>query len=101
MRKMRSFRTQGQGLSVFIGIPENQIQSFSQMFDLKDVDGNALIDDARLNEFWSFFHSFVKIAVCHIHVQRKPDPTTKKYTQSYFPEISIRNEVNLRKIKKL
>jgi hypothetical protein len=91
----------GQGLNIFSGIPENQIKAFSQLFDIKDNEGNALIDDGTLEQFWSFFHSFVKIAVCHIHLQRKPDPITKKYTQTYFSEISIRKEVETWKIKEL
>jgi hypothetical protein len=91
----------GQGLNIFSGIPEAQIKAFSQLFDIKDGEGNALIDDSTVEQFWSFFHSFVKIAVCHVHLQRNPDPITKKYTQTYFADISIRKEVETWKIKEL
>lgn len=93
------FRTQG--LDVFNGLPEAQVQAFNSLFDMKDANGNPIIDVDTLDEFWSFFHSFVKISVCHIHLQRKPDPTTKKYTQNYFGDISIKKQVDQWQIREL
>lgn len=98
-KDIQFFRTKG--LDVFNGLPEAQVQAFNSLFDMKDREGRPIIDAETLDEFWSFFHSFVKIAVCHIHLQRKPDPTTKKYTQTYFGDISIKKQVDQWQIREL
>lgn len=98
-REKDYFRTDG--LKAFYGIPEKNLEEFNQLFDIKKPDGSPLFDETIQEGIWEMFHSLIKTAICHIHVSRKPDPTTKKYTQNFFPEISIKKQVELWKISSL
>jgi hypothetical protein len=89
------------GLKAFYGIPEKNLEEFNLLFDVKKADGTLLFDETIQEGVWEIFHSLIKNAVCFIHVSRKPDPTTKKYTQNFFPEISIKKQVELWKISTL
>ena len=98
-REKDYFRTDG--LKAFYGIPEKNLEEFNQLFDVKKTDGTPLFDETVQEGIWEMFHSLIKTAVCFIHTSRKPDPTTKKYTQNFFPEISIKKQVEMWKISSL
>jgi hypothetical protein len=89
------------GLKAFYGIPEKNLDEFNQLFDMKKPDGSPLFDQTIQEGIWEMFQSLIKTAICYIHYMRKPDPTTKKYTQNFFPEISIKKQVELWKLTSL
>jgi hypothetical protein len=93
------FRTDG--LKAFYGIPEKNLEEFNQLFDTKKPDGTLLFDDTIQEGVWEMFQSLIKTAVCYVHQQRKPDPETKKYTQNFFPDISIKKQVEMWKLSNL
>jgi len=97
------FRTDG--LKAFYGIPEKSLEDFNQLFDVKKADGSLLFDESTQEGIWEMFHSLIKNSVCYIHCQRdlKEDPETgkKKYTKNFFPEISIKKNVEMWKIASL
>jgi hypothetical protein len=98
-REKDYFRTDG--LKAFYGIPEKNLEEFNLLFDVKKTDGTLLFDETVQEGVWEMFQSLIKTAICFIHTSRKPDPTTKKYTQNFFPEISIKKQVELWKISSL
>jgi hypothetical protein len=98
-RERDYFRTDG--LKAFYGIPEKNIEEFNQLFDTHKPDGTLLFDETIQEGVWELFHSLIKTSVCYIHQTRKPDPVTKKYTQNFFPEISIKKQVDMWKLSSL
>lgn len=106
-----------------------QIQAMSNLFAMKRTvnvsqpDGTTrtveqyVIPDETLDSIWDILHSMVRISIRHIHERRKPvlveveaDETvdgkpkkvTKKvprYSVEYFPEISIKKNVQLWEVK--
>jgi hypothetical protein len=91
----------GEGLKAFYGIPEKNLKEFTALFDVTKPDGVKLMTPAIESQLWDFFESLVKISVCYVHCQRKPDPVTKKYTANFFPDMKVRVQVEAWKIEKL
>lgn len=91
VRDKNYFRTDA--LSCFAGIPQSSVESFNGLFDLRKSNGELLVSEEIQANLWDFFDSLIKTSIVYIHQQRKPDPSTKKYTQAFFPEISVKNEV--------
>ncbi len=98
-REKDYFRTDG--LKAFYGIPEKNLEEFNQLFDTKKPDGTLLFDETIQEGVWELFESLIKAAICYVHYMRKPDPTTKKYTQAFFPDISIKKQVEIWKLSSL
>lgn len=90
-----------EGIKSFYGIPEKNLEDFDKLFDLKKKDGTLLFDDSVQSLIWDIFDSFIKDSICYIHTKRCPDPTTKKYTQAFFPEISVKKQVENWKVTSL
>ncbi len=93
------FRTDG--LKAFYGIPEKNLEDFNNLFDMKKPDGELLFDETVLSIIWELFECFIKDSICFIHKKRSPDPTTKKYTQNFIPEISVKKQVEAWKLTSL
>ena len=91
----------GEGLKAFHGIPEKNLKDFTALFNVVKPDGTKLLSAPIEVQLWDFFESLVKISVCYVHQQRKPDPVTKKYTQNFFPDMKVKAQVELWKIEKL
>lgn len=91
----------GEGMSFFNGLPPAQLRLFSELHDVLRPDGTKLFNDATNNIVWDYFDSLVKLSVCYAHVQRCPDPVTKKYTKNFFPDMKIKSEVERWGITKL
>jgi hypothetical protein len=91
----------GEGLKAFHGIPEKNLKDFTALFNVVKPDGTKLLSAPIEVQLWDFFESLVRISVCYVHQQRKPDPVTKKYTQNFFPDMKVRVQVEAWKIEKL
>jgi hypothetical protein len=91
----------GEGLKSFYGIPEKNLKDFTALFDVVKPDGTPLLSPPVEEKLWDFFESLVRISVCYVHCQRKPDPVTKKYTANFFPDMKVKAQVELWKITKL
>ena len=90
-REKDYFRTDG--LKAFYGIPEKNLEDFNKLFDLRRSDGSMLFDESVLDMIWDMFESFIKDSVCFVHRKRNPDPVTKKYTETFFPLMKVREQV--------
>jgi hypothetical protein len=90
-----------EGIKSFYGIPEKSLEDFDKLFDLKKKDGSLLFDESVQSLIWDIFDSFIKDSICYVHTKRCPDPTTKKYTQAFFPEISVKKQVENWKVTSL
>jgi hypothetical protein len=93
------FRTDG--LKAFYGIPEKNLNDFNALFDCKKADGSLLFDETVQSIIWEIFESFIKDSICYVHLKRCPDPTTKKYTANFIPEISVKKQVEAWKLTSL
>lgn len=91
----------GEGLKSFYGIPEKNLKDFTALFEVVKPDGSKLLSPEVEEKLWDFFESLVRISVCYVHMKRSPDPTTKKYTQNFFPDMKVKSQVELWKITKL
>jgi hypothetical protein len=91
----------GEGLKSFYGIPEKNLKDFTALFDVVKPNGEKLLTPEAEAKLWEFFESLVRISVCYVHMQRKPDPVTKKYTANFFPDMKVKAQVELWKITKL
>jgi hypothetical protein len=98
-RERDYFRTDGP--KAFYGIPEKNLEEFNLLFDTKKPDGSLLFDESVQEGVWEMFQSLIKTSICYLHYMRKPDPVTKKYTQNFFPEISIKKQVEMWKLSSL
>jgi hypothetical protein len=98
-REKDYFRTDG--LKAFYGIPEKNLEEFNQLFDTRKPDGTLLFDETVQEGVWEMFESLIKISICYVHRQRKPDPVTKKYTTPFFPDIKVKSQVDLWKLTSL
>lgn len=59
-----------------------------------------ILDEERKEDIWKILNSFVKISVSHVHLERQY--IGGKYTQEYFPEINVKENIetwNIRGIK--
>lgn len=83
------------GLKAFAGIPEKNVEEFNKLFDIKRPDGTPLMDDSTMEGVWQLFESLIKLSVIFVHHQRCPDPTTKKYTKNFFPDMSVKKQVEM------
>ena len=89
-------------LIIFRDLPEEQVQSVSNLFSAKDSKGNSLITNDKREVIWNYVWSFVKIAIKHVHCTRQPlvnEQGIKKYTVDYFPGISVKNNAEKWQIK--
>jgi len=78
---------------IFKGVPTETTQMFVDMFQLTDPRGIPAVSAEDKKELWKIFKSLVKIALHHIHEQRKPyiDPETKekRYRVEFCKKINI------------
>lgn len=72
---------------LFDGAPKEHVDAFVALYDAVKPDGSKLFDEAREAEYFAFFEAMIRQCICYIHQQRKPDPTTKKYTCAAYPDI--------------
>lgn len=87
--------------TLFADIPEKHVKGFNSLFDVKKKDGTLLINEPVQGQLWELLESLVRNAICYVHLTRKPDPVTKKYTEAFFPSISIKKMVEMWKITSL
>jgi hypothetical protein len=73
---------------LFEHIPEQYVNSFIELFNLKDKKNNKLMNDEKMNLIWRYFTSMVKISIKHIYDERKL--IDNKFTKVYFPDINIK-----------
>lgn len=57
---------------VFAGLPADRIDAFKILFETRDEKGNSVINQEDRNVLWTFFDTFVKIAIKYIHEERQP-----------------------------
>jgi hypothetical protein len=91
----------GEGMTFFNGLPEKNLRDFVLLHDVLKPDGTKLFDENVTNIIFDYFDSLVKLSVCYAHIQRCPDPVTKKYTKNFFPDMKIKSEVERWGISKL
>jgi hypothetical protein len=90
-----------ESFSMFNGVPPSNLEAFRNLHDVVRPDGTKLFNEALTDMTFDYFDSLVKLSVCYAHVQRCPDPVTKKYTKNFFPDMKIKSEVERWGITKL
>ncbi len=90
-----------ESFSMFNGVPESNLEAFRKLHDVMRPDGTRLFNEALTDMTFDYFDSLVRLSVCYAHVQRCPDPVTKKYTKNFFPDMKIKSEVERWGITKL
>lgn len=58
--------------SIFRDIPLNSVTPFRDLFTLKDIKGDLIIDNNDITSLWAFFDSLVKICIKYTHKRRLP-----------------------------
>ena len=91
----------GEGMSFFNGVPPAHLKACSDLHDVLRPDGTKLFNESVNDIVFDYFDSLVKLSVCYAHIQRCPDPVTKKYTKNFFPDMKIKSEVERWGITKL
>lgn len=90
------------------GTADQYVDLFKELFFKKDDKGNRLVEDDKLDQIWLYLHAMIKVCIHHIHEERHPkietDPNNpeqkiKKYTQSYFPDISVKTQAEIWNVK--
>lgn len=78
-------------LSIFSNLPSHHVEAFKTILLLKDSNGEPIVDQTDRHNLWSFFHSYVKIAIKFIHDERKPYCRNSefRYAVKYFPEVNL------------
>lgn len=88
--------------SLVSSLSEQHVEDFKQIMSSGvDIDGEikTILNEERLDEIWTIFHSFVKLSIIHIHEKRKK--IDGKYTIEYFPNISVAKNSEKWSIKKI
>jgi len=90
----RTFFLQNAG-KIFSDLPMSRVNAFSQMFSLKDTDGNFVVSKEDEEEIWEYFESLVKIAIKYIHEKRQPilirheSEEIRRYENTFFEEVDL------------
>ena len=81
-------------------LKETHISNFKSLLEGEyDVDGKKIeiLDEERKQDIWNILNSFVRISISHIHMER--NYIEGKYTQEYFPEINVNENIKEWNIK--
>ena len=83
-------------------ISGNHVDLFKELIEGEyELDGEkvSILDDERREDIWKILHSFVKISVVFIHQERKYHDG--KYTVEFFPNISVKENIQKWEIKSI
>ncbi len=89
-------------VKVFAGIPIDQVDAFSALFN--DV-GEPVISDDDKEAMWDYFDSFVKICLKYIHRQRGPKirdigkGPQRVYSKNEFPDVHLQKYAQIWDVK--
>ena len=81
-------------------LKSSHIDNFKKLLEGSYTQGGEeidILDKERKEDIWKILESFVKISISHVHSQRIY--IEGKYTQEYFPEINVQENVELWSIK--
>jgi hypothetical protein len=81
-------------------LKETHITNFKSLLEGEyDIDGKRveILDEERKQDIWNILNSFVRISISHIHMER--NYIEGKYTQEYFPEINVNENIKEWNIK--
>jgi len=81
------------------GVRKGDIVTYSQSGKMLTFKVKPFIEEELMEQIWTFFHGSCKQSVSYTHFRRCPDPTTKKYTQKFISEISVKKACELWEIK--
>ena len=81
-------------------LSEKHVDSFKILLEgtyKSDGEEVDILDEERKEDIWKILFSFVRISISHIHDERKY--VDGEYTQEYFPEINVQENVQTWSIK--
>ncbi len=86
---------------LFGEIPTSFIEIFVDMMKAVDKDGKSYVPDETKECVWKLIHAMIKGAVKYIHSSRCPKEIDgkKQYTVEFFPQVSIRKQIEIWEIK--
>ena len=80
---------------------EDMLQSFTELFVLKDKKNKSVINPKHKEEMWKLIHGMVCITIRYIHEKRKPGDIEKEvdgkivksrgYTVAFYSDIKIKS----------
>lgn len=74
---------------LFEGAPVEYINIFTEILTKCDDNNTPLIDNDIKDNIWEILNGLVINSIKHIHIQRKYNTTTKKYTVIYAKDIKL------------
>lgn len=83
-------------------IKDSHLESFKKILEAeyqKDGESFEIFDEERKNDVWNILHSFVRISIIFVHEKR--EFKDGKYTNEFFPEIKIKENVSKWGIKSI
>lgn len=86
----------------FKSLSSSHVDNFRTLLEGEyEVDGEKLeiLDDERKADIWKILHSFVRISIVFIHQERKYKDS--KYTVEFFPDISVKENIDKWEIKSI
>lgn len=69
---------------LFSDIDQDTLHPLTELFEKK------IIKDEYIDELWDIIHDMITNCLNYIHIRRKKDPNTGKYTVTYIKEINLR-----------
>lgn len=78
--------------ALFPGIPQSQLTSVTQIFTIRNRQGELIITDADKKAIWDFVEGFIGLSIYYIHQNREPVSTGNgkfKYTKVFYKHIKV------------
>lgn len=82
-------------------LEEDHLNELSRIFTGKDKNGKGYIEEEDKEAFWEFIHSFVRLSIHYVHINRTPikDGEGFKYTTIFMGDIKVKKAAELFGIK--
>ena len=80
---------------IFKELPSAEVNTFKELFTIKDVKGNSIVEKDDEASLWRFFESLVKISIKYVHKKRIPrsrkqgTTTISEYTGNFLPDLDL------------
>lgn len=86
---------------LFGELPTNVIANFTNMMKARNEKGESYVPKETKDCVWDLIHAMIKGGIKYVHESRRPEEVNgkKQYTVEFFPEIKIREQVEIWKIK--
>lgn len=93
---------ESEGIGFLDQIKSTHLESFKTILESSyKLDGEdvEIFDDEKRDDVWKIIHSFVRISIVYIHEKR--DFKEGKYSNEFYPEIKIKENIQKWNIKSI